>query len=190
MERKGDSNDGKKAIISISLRRASGRDVLSGVFRHLETSSGWALRIMQPEENPLTPERLRAAEKEDVAGIFITESESPELMAMLATTPLPLAVIGIKPPILQAREGQTAFILNDNSGIGSMGANYLLKLGKFNSFGFVLTHDGAYWMEGRAEGFRTRIASALPDAVIKTFPASPATGSDIDKGSYSVCDSR
>ena len=180
MEKKGDSSDGKKAIISISLRRTASRDVLSGVFRHLETASGWALRIMQPEENPLTPERLRTAEKEDVAGIFITESESPELMAMLAKTPLPLAVIGIKPPVLVAREGKTAFILNDNAGIGSMGANYLLKLGKFNSFGFVLTHDGAYWMEERAEGFRARIAASLPDAVVKTFPASPATGSDED----------
>ena len=40
MEKKGDSNDGKKAIISISLRRTASRDVLSGVFRHLETSSG------------------------------------------------------------------------------------------------------------------------------------------------------
>ena len=180
MEKKVDNNDGKKVIMSISLRRASSRDVLSGVFRYLETSSEWTLRLMQPEENPLTPEKVLDAEKENVAGVFITGAEPPELVDALSQSSLPIAAIGITPHILQSRKGKTVFVLNDNAGIGSMGANYLLKLGKFNAFGFVPTYIGAYWIDERAEAFRARIAASQPDAVVETFPASPATGSDED----------
>ena len=180
MEKKGDSKDTKKVIVSTSLRLASRRDMLSGVFQHLEKSSGWMINLMQPEEYPLTPERLLDAWKNGVAGVLVMDTGSPKLMRALEETPLPVAVVGFNDSILKSRKGRTAFVLNDNSGIGAMGANYFLKLGKFNSFGFVLTHDGAFWMEERAEGFRTRIAASLPDAVIETFPPSPATGTDKD----------
>ena len=180
MGKKTSNGKEKKVVMSISLRRASGRDVLSGVFRYLETSSDWTLRLMQPEENPLTPEKILEAEKENVFGVFITGTEPPELMRALSETSLPIAAIGINPPLLQSRKGRTIFILNDNAGIGSMGANYLLKLGKFNSFGFVPTYIGAYWIDDRAEAFRARIAEAQPNAVVEIFPASPATGTDED----------
>ena len=166
--------------MSISLRRASSRDVLSGVFRYLETSSEWTLRLMQPEENPLTPEKLLDAEKENIAGIFITEAESPELVDALSQSSLPIAAIGIMPPLLQSRKGRTIFVLNDNAGIGSMGANYLLKLGKFNSFGFVPTHMGQYWIDERADAFRARITASMPAAIVRQFPESPAPGTDED----------
>ena len=166
--------------MSISLRRASSRDVLSGVFRYLETSSEWTLRLMQPEENPLTPQKLLDAEKENISGVFITGAESPELIDALSQSSLPIAAIGITPPLLQSRKGKTIFVLNDNAGIGLMGANYLLKLGKFNSFGFVPTYIDEYWINERDEGFRARIAASLPDADVKIFPASPATGTDED----------
>ncbi len=180
MDKKASSDKGKKVIMSISLRRASGRDVLAGVFRYLETSSDWTLRLMQPEENPLTPEKIRDAENENVGGVFITDEESPELMRALSETTLPLAVIGIKPSYLQARKGRTIFVLNDNAGIGAMGADYLIRLGKFNSFGFVPTYDGAYWIDERAEAFRARIAATLPGTAVEIFPAAHATGSDED----------
>lgn len=59
-----------------------------------------------------------------VAGVFITNQESPELMDALAKTPLPVAVIGFAPPLLKSRKGKTAFVLNDNASIGSTGADW------------------------------------------------------------------
>ena len=174
------SKNAKKIIVSTSLRLASRRDMLSGVFHHLEKSSEWMISLMQPEEYPLTPERLLAAEKNGVAGVLVMDTGSPKLMRALEETPLPVAVVGFNDSILKSRKGRTAFILNDNSGIGTMGANYFLGLGKFNSFGFVLTHDGAFWMEERADGFRAKITASLPDAIVKVFPPSSATGSDED----------
>ena len=109
--------------MSISLRRVSGRDILSGVFRYLETSSDWTLRLMQPEENPLTPQKILNAEKENIVGVFFTEAGSPELMRALSETDLPIAAIGIKSSLLQSRKGRTIFVLNDNAGIGIMGAS-------------------------------------------------------------------
>ena len=180
MGKKFKIGEAKKVIVSISLRRASSRDVLSGVFHHLEKSSIWNISLMQPEENPLTPEKLRTAEGNGVAGVFITEADSSELMRALAETPLPVAVIGFNDSILKSRRGRTAFILNDNAGIGAMGAKYFLEIGKFNSFGFVLTNIGADWMAERAKAFRDMISAAIPGVTIKTFPASAATGSDED----------
>ena len=63
-----------------------------------------------------------------------------------------------------------------------MGANYFLKLGKFNSFGFVLAGNGVPWMDERETGFRNRIAAVLPTTTVKTFCPAKATmcGSDED----------
>ena len=61
-----------------------------------------------------------------------------------------------------------------------MGANYLLKLGKFNSFGFVPTHIGQYWIDERANAFRARITASMPAAIVRQFPESPAPGTDED----------
>ena len=180
MEKKFKSEQAKKVIVSISLRLASRRDMLSGVFQYLERSSGWMISLMQPEEYPLTPERLHAAEKNGVAGVFVMETGTPKLMRALEETPLPVAVVGFNDSVLKSRRGRTAFILNDNTGIGAMGAKYCLEIGKFNSFGFVLTNIGADWMAERAKAFRDGIAAAIPGVTIKRFPASAATGSDED----------
>jgi len=165
----------ERVIISLPLRNAPGRDVLSGVFRHLDRAEAWALHLMQPDVDPLTPENIRAAEKDGVAGLFVTKPGSPELMRALNETSLPVAAIGFCDPRLMSRKGPTTFVLNDNAGIGAMGANYFLKLGKFNSFGFVLAGNGTQWMDERETGFRERIAAVLPKATVKTFcPAKTA----------------
>ena len=181
MKTKTGRGEAKKVIVSILLRFASSRDVLSGIFHYLDTAApDWTLHLMQPEDNPLTPERLRAAEEEGIAGIFITNPGSSELMCALAKTPLPVIAVGFKSTSLKSRKAHTAFILNDNSGIGTMGANYFLNLGKFNSFGFVLANIGADYMNERTQAFCARIAAAAPGAPVNTFLSAKSPGSEED----------
>ena len=181
MKTKIHRGESKKVIVSILLRFASSRDVLSGVFHYLETTaSDWTLHLMQPEDNPLTPERLHAAEEEGIAGIFITNPGSSELMCALAKTPLPVIAVGFKSPSLKSRKGHTAIILNDNSGIGTMGANYFLNLGKFNSFGFVPGNIDSDYMTERTQAFCARIADAAPGAPVNSFPSTKSPGSEED----------
>ena len=167
----------KKAIITISLRFASGRDVLMGIFRHIESSADWTINLMQSEDNPLTVEKLHAAERDGTMAIVITEPCSEELMRALVKTPIPVASVGIKDPRLRLRRGPTVFVHNDNAAIGDMGARHFFSRGRFNSYGFVLSAPEDSWAAERADAFCARIAASVPDAVLRVFPAAITQGS-------------
>ena len=173
----------KKVVASISILYASGRDVLSGVFQHLEKSAKWSLKLMQPEENPLTVAKLHAAERNGVAGVIVAEYGPPELMRALATTPLPVVSIGVRDPILLARTLPFALVRNNNADIGTMGATHFLKRGSFNSYGFVMAgddEDARQYGEERRTAFHAAVAVATPRAARETYPATKAPGSDED----------
>ena len=174
--------DPRKAIITISLRFASSRDVLMGLFRHIESSSYWAINLMQPEDNPLTVAKLHAAERDGTNAIVITEPCSEELMLALAETPIPVASIGIKDAHLKSRKGTMVFVLNDNAAIGDMGARHFFSLGRFNSYGFVLAAPSDNWAKERSDAFCARIAASAPNAEVRVFPATPDSGSEANIG--------
>lgn len=172
----------KKAIVTISLRFASSRDVLMGLFRHIESSSNWAINLMQPEDNPLTVAKLHAAERDGTNAIVITEPCSEELMQALAETPIPVASIGIKDAHLKSRKGTMVFVHNDNAAIGDMGARHFFSLGRFNSYGFVLAGPDDDWARERSDAFCARIAASAQNAETRVFPATADSGSDANIG--------
>ena len=86
MTEKTKSGDSQKILISIrSLRRASARDVISGIFNHLERTSDCNICLMQSVENPITTEKIRNAEKSNVAGLFISKAEDAERFSLQLT---------------------------------------------------------------------------------------------------------
>ena len=176
------NQDPKKAIVTISLRFASSRDVLMGLFRHIESSSNWTLNLMQPEDNPLTVAKLHAAERDGTNAIVITEPCSEELMLALARTPIPVASIGIKDPHFDSRKGTMVFVHNDNAAIGDMGARHFFSHGRFNSYGFVLAGPSDNWAMERSSAFCSRIAASAPNAVVRVFPSTPDSGSEANIG--------
>ena len=179
--RNRNSATGKRVIASISILHASGRDILSGVFRRLEESAGWSLRLMQPEENPLTVEKLRDAERDGTVGVLVADYGPPELMAALAKTPLPVMSIGVRDSVLLARRLPFVLVRNDNPGIGAAGAAHFLKQGTFKSYGFVMTgNDGRQYAKERRDAFHDAVADAAPTAARETFPESRSPGSEED----------
>ena len=172
----------KKAIVTISLRFASSRDVLMGLFRHIESSSNWAINLMQPEDNPLTVAKLHAAERDGTTAIVITEPCSEELMLALAKTAIPVASIGIKDKRLNSRKGAMVFVHNDNAAIGDIGARHFFDHGRFNSYGFVLAGPDDDWAKERSDAFCSRIAASAPNAEIRIFPATADSGSEANIG--------
>ena len=159
----------RKVIIVISLRCASARDVLMGVFHQIEASSEWAVNLLQPEDNPMTVEKLRAAESEGAAAVIITRQCSDEIMQELARTTLPVVSVGIRSKHLDSRQELTIFVHNDNAAIGDMGARHFFNRGRFNSYGFVLKSAENEWGMERADAFRARVAELAPDAEIGIF---------------------
>ena len=126
---------------------------LVGVFHQIETAGDWNIRLYQHEENPLTAEMVRHAKENGIDGIIVCKIDSEELMQSLADADIPIVTIGVgrerfsKPPKLHSA------IRNDADGIGRMGAEYLLSLGQFRSFGFI----GLDWSMDREQAFRGAI---------------------------------
>lgn len=148
----------RKVLVSISLIHASSRDVLSGIFQHLESGTDWNLKVYQNEENPLTAERLSRAEAEGAHGLIVTELNDPALLAALYASQLPIVAAGLRPSALEGRRAPTYFV-HGNSSSGALGADYLNRLGNFRSFAFLPAGDGIIWSRVRERAFHDRISS-------------------------------
>lgn len=142
----------KIALVSISLKRASGRDVLSGIFRRLDSARGWNLRIFQEEDNPLTVDTFKSALADGIDGIIITKALSAELMEAIDRCNLPTVGVGIDKSLLH-RHKRLSFVANDAVGIGKLAASHLTSRGGLSSFGFV----GTPWSKEREAAFRCEI---------------------------------
>ena len=146
----------KIALVSISLKRASGRDVLSGIFRRLESARGWNLRIFQEEDNPLTVDTFKSALADGIDGIIVTKALSSELMKAIDRCDLPTVGIGIGKSLLPSHQ-RLALFANDSAGIGRLAAAHLTSRGGLSSFGFV----GTPWSEERENAFRRETGQSM-----------------------------
>lgn len=168
----------KKVLVSISLQHASGRDLLSGIFRHLETSASLHLKLLQSDDTPLTAERIRTAENEGVAGLIVTNIENADVANALLRTKLPLVLTCIRNERLEAKRGKISFIRNDNTGIGTLGAEYFLKHGRFCTFAFVHAKSEGTWDNDRCTAFCNRLSRE--GVRTRVFRSDLAPGSDRD----------
>jgi len=151
-----------------------------GIFQHIESSSEWAVNLMQPEGSPLSVKKLLAAEREGAIAVVVTHKCPDELMQALSRTTLPVVSIGVRSHQLTSRNGLTVFVLNDNAAIGDMGARHFFNLGRFNSYGFAQTSRENEWSRERADAFRARIAALAPSAKISVFSPSSASNQEPD----------
>lgn len=148
----------RTVIVDISLLHASGRDIVSGIFRYIEVKSGWELKLFQGEENPLTSKKIESMIAEGAAGIIVTSAPSNELERALVAADIPIVLIGVRNRMIEAKHGGIAAIHNDNTGIGAMGADYLMKHGRFRTFGFVSAATESDWSLEREQAFSEVIA--------------------------------
>ena len=160
----------RKVLVDITLGNSSSNDILSGILRQMEETHHLSISLTQKDENPLTAEKVRSAAANQVAGIILTEIKPTEIMLEISACELPVVAIGIHHPLLASRKAPTTFILNDNAGIGRMGAKYFLSLGKFSSFGFVRKPPkGQTWVDERLDAFKRTLSAELNKPKISVF---------------------
>ena len=148
-----------KILIDVPIHHASGRDVLTGVFHRMEMLSNWNIKLYQHEENPLLPEMVRCADEHGINGIIVSKIDNDELLQELSETNLPVISIGFGPDRFIRPPKRYTAVQNDGEGIGTMGAKYLLSLGRFRSFGFIWLD----WAKSREQAFhRTIEADGMP----------------------------
>lgn len=133
--------------IALQLSYASGRDLLYGISRYARTNCHWNLRLLSPED--------KITDEDEFDGLISSETMPKDFLR--AAPLLPLVVIGTREKWLGRRMKALTFVRNDDRDIGKFGAEFLMRLGSFRSFGFVPTNIPYYCSILRHEGFTVRL---------------------------------
>lgn len=132
--------------VRLQLSFASGRDILYGISRVARASCHWNLRQL-----PQSTGETADSNFDGLDGVITSEPLPAEFVR--ANPDLPIVVIGTREPWLGRRMNALTFVRNDDRDIGRFGAEYLMGLGRFRSFGFVSTNAPYYCSILRDEGF-------------------------------------
>lgn len=127
-------------LVVADFSKTSGRDFTAGVLRYARERSNWQLAIVQ-SPGEFTPARLRSALRDGVCGIITTEAESPEIRDALRKVSVPLVLVGAWHNFLKNVPTPHVLVVVNEERIGATGAEHLVSLGKFASFGFVHCPD-------------------------------------------------
>ena len=165
----------KNIGIVLRLSYASGRELLHGISSFARANCHWSLRLLFTEgsygSNSLVDD-------EKLDGIITSEPLPAEFL--LRHRNVPLVVIGARAPWLGRRRRGLTFVRNDDREIGRYAAEYLLSLGKFQSFGFVPTNNPYYCSILRREGFVAHLGKhGIQARNFKETPYSDGSSEDI-----------
>lgn len=141
-------------LVTFDISSIAGRDQMAGVLRYMHTRPNW-MPVLLSRPADFTPETVANAGRSRIDGIIANHAGSTETEAALAASRIPLAVVGIRNPVLLARQEAIAFTQNDNIGVGRLAARHFRSLGKFRSFGYIpASESDSEWSLSREEGFR------------------------------------
>lgn len=146
----------KNVVIYLRLEHASHRRRLLGIFRSLEQSTDWSLRIVSSEADLMR--LMRDDPPPD--GIIAYSVEAPESVRAVVESDIPFVGIGINSALRTRRRANVAFVKNDNEQIGREAAEYFLSRGLFRSYAYVATAADEDWCHVRGATFAARLAQA------------------------------
>lgn len=140
----------RKVTVALWMGGASGRRQLVGVLRYA-THRNWDIRILQ-NITQLTAEIVQDAEHGHSDGLIVgLVPDSPETSNAVVSSKMPVVSLGLSD--YTANKTNACLIKSDNRQIGRLGAEHLLTLGKFNSFGFITDRLRREWATEREAGF-------------------------------------
>ena len=105
-----------KILAAVRISKASGRDMLSGMFRFIEQNPFWQLHLIQYDSD-FTADVVRRAPAEGFNGIVVTNPGANGTLDALAETPLPVVLVSVRAPKVEKRRHPIAFIGNDNGAL-------------------------------------------------------------------------
>ena len=143
-----------KVIIHVRLSGVHGRNQLNGIFRYLGRTTAWDIRLTQNESELLEELRSSIEDSGHPDGFIISAPISDEACTQIAKLPTPTVLIDIRPYHISGRNGNLAFVHNDDGGIGLAAAKHLTDLGNFRSFAFIHAKDPRPWSDRRQRAGR------------------------------------
>ena len=169
----------RRIVAALWMGCASGRDILTGIFRYAKTRIGWDIRLVQLPN--IYPERIGKLAAEGVDGLITSDLSNRELRELVDSIRPPVVFIGAPDGSMRARGGGTvSFVSCDDTAIGAMGARHFLSRGSFNSYGFVHSGIDTTWTNLREQGFRKALASTGKEC--RSFVSRNAADERMDPG--------
>jgi len=168
-----------KILAAVRIYHTAGRDVLSGIFKFLETKANWQIQLVQ-HDREFRPETVYSAAGNEFSGIIATFPGISGTTEALAQTPLPVVLANVDGVAQRRGSRPTAVILNDNAAIGRLATKTFLKCGSYSSFAFVPMTDET-WNDERGEAFCGALSQAGAKCTVfasKSMPSAPCEDHD------------
>lgn len=163
--------------IFLFLSFASGRDILSGIFRYARTRGRWLPQLVQMPDY-LTPDIREQIAGGAFDGFIASAAETGGVPGYLRGVDRPVTVIGA-PCNATADAGRpTAYVRTDDAAIGRLAAQTLARTGAFRAFAYVPGGCGPRWNADRGKGFLNAAAPGVRRAV---FPQKAPPDSETDR---------
>jgi LacI family transcriptional regulator len=163
-----------RILAAVRISKASGRDVLSGMFRFFEENPNWQLHLVQ-YDSEFTADIVRRAAGEGFDGIVATFPGAAGTLEALGETGLPVVLAGVHASGAGKSRRSATFIENDNIAIGRLAASSFLRNGNYTAYAYVPKAD-EYWCAERGESFSATLAQSGKECSLfssRTNPAAP-----------------
>ena len=157
---------------------SSHRDLFFGISRYAKAHH-WRIKLICGPEN-FTRETLCNLDADGIDGMITYGCGGNETAEHLSSSGTPLVVIGSRERGLAHRHHGIAFIRNNDMGIGRLGAQHLLSLGRFRSFGFVPENTPTPCTLLRLRGFTKALQGKADLLSIYESPPDAPDGSAAD----------
>ena len=169
----------KRVLVALWMD-TSGRDILSGIFRHVQAKARWDIILVQLP-NGFRPEIIEDALRTGIDGIIASDFSSSQIKQVVETTDIPCVSIGASTSMVRPCGGAVSFVGCDDRAIGTMAAQHFLSLGTFNGFGIVHADGGKGRPDMREKGFSDTLAQSGKPCSIFTSPRLPDEQMDTRK---------
>ena len=169
-----------RILVAVRISKASGRDMLSGMFRFIEQNPSWQLQLVQ-YDSEFTADVVRRAPAEGFDGIVVTSPGANGTLDALAETPLPVVLVSVHAAKVEKRRRPVVLIGNDNGALGRLAATSFMKNGNYAAYAYV-PKNGEGWCAERGESFAATLAQSGMECATFASCANPSAPSEDAEG--------
>ena len=148
-----------RVLAAVPLWAASGRKIMSGIYRFLGEGYSWDVELVRSDGAFTRLLESGEFKVHEFDGIVVAFSESTELRRRQAQIDLPTVFVDYPDPV-RAAIPLHAFVHDDEKSIASVAAQHLLSSGVRASFAFVPARTPTTWSSRRQAAFVAHIKAA------------------------------